>query len=100
MLGFALRRMRTTTAAFACLGVLGIGGGVTYALTAAPASTAPSITSHPPALTNSSSASFGFTSDQPRVTFRCARDGGALAACTSPKSYALLPDGAHTFSVR
>jgi hypothetical protein len=44
-------------------------------------------------------ASFTF-SGEPGASFKCALDGAALAACTSPTSYTGLPDGAHTFRVR
>ncbi len=50
--------------------------------------------------TNSTSASFDFSSDEPGSTFECAIDGGAWGACTSPKSYAGLLDGGHSFEVR
>jgi hypothetical protein len=60
---------------------------------------APTITSSPAALTNSSSASFSFTGEA-GATFSCQLDGGGFASCTSPKPYAALPDGSHTFQVR
>jgi hypothetical protein len=58
------------------------------------------IDSEPASLTNSASATFGFSSDDANATFECKLDGGNFSACASPKSYAGLSDGAHTFSVR
>jgi hypothetical protein len=60
---------------------------------------APTITSHPPHPSNSHDASFAFTDGEPGVTFLCKVDGGSYAACSSPKTYAALADGSHTFSV-
>jgi Bacterial Ig domain/Fibronectin type III domain len=61
---------------------------------------AANITSSPPDPSNSSSASFSFMSDDPNATYQCSLDNSAWAACTSPKAYTGLADGAHTFSVR
>ncbi|HET7478984.1 MAG TPA: hypothetical protein VFJ72_05645 [Rubrobacteraceae bacterium] len=52
----------------------------------------------PSSITNSTSASFGFSSEA-NATFQCSLDGAALSACTSPKSYTSLPNGSHTFRV-
>ena len=58
----------------------------------------------PNALTNSSAASFGFSGDDGAgsgvASFECRRDGGAWAACPSPKEYTGLSEGAHSFEVK
>ncbi|HTZ06674.1 MAG TPA: DUF4082 domain-containing protein [Gaiellaceae bacterium] len=60
---------------------------------------APSITSHPDALTSSSSAGFSF-SDDPFTHFACSLDGGAFTTCDGgSSSYTGLADGSHTFTV-
>jgi hypothetical protein len=59
-----------------------------------------SIASGPSGLTNSASASFGFSATKAGSTFECKLDAGAYGACTSPKAYSGLANGSHTFSVR
>ncbi len=59
-----------------------------------------SIASGPSGTVKSASASFGFSATQAGSSFECKLDAGAWGACTSPKSYASLADGLHTFSVR
>jgi hypothetical protein len=57
------------------------------------------ITGAPTSLSNSTSASFSFVSSEPASTFQCRLDSSAFSACTSPKSYNTLSQGAHTFAV-
>jgi Bacterial Ig-like domain len=59
-----------------------------------------SVDSGPPALANSASASFAFSSNDAGSTFACKLDAGAYAPCTSPKAYSGLANGSHTLSVR
>lgn len=57
------------------------------------------ITTAPPASSNSSGATFAFTTgDATSVT--CQLDGSAPAACTSPVTYSGLLDGSHAFTLR
>jgi glucose/arabinose dehydrogenase len=58
------------------------------------------IDSGPSGTVSNSSASFTFSSSEANSTFECSLDKGAYSACTSPKSYANLASGSHTFSVR
>ena len=58
-----------------------------------------SMTSGPPSLTRSSSASFGFSSE-PGARFQCSLDGAAFTSCASPKSYTGLTSKTHNFRVR
>jgi hypothetical protein len=58
-----------------------------------------SIASGPAGTVSSQSASFAFASER-RARFECQLDGGAWAACDSPKSFSALTEGSHVFAVR
>jgi hypothetical protein len=53
----------------------------------------------PPELTESTSARFTFSADEPAV-FECSFDGSAFTACASPAEYPALTAGPHAFRVR
>ena len=57
------------------------------------------ISSAPPALTKSASATFTFRANE-AATFECALDAAAFAPCTSPHQLTGLTHGAHAFHVR
>ena len=63
-----------------------------------------SISASPASVVNSTSASFTFSGSDTGggsvALYECSLDGGAYAACTSPKSYTGLSAGSRTFSVR
>jgi len=58
------------------------------------------ITSGPSGTVGSPNASFIFSSNESGSTFQCRLDSGAFSSCSSPKAYAGLADGAHSFAVR
>jgi hypothetical protein len=59
----------------------------------------PTIDTKPPNPSYSTSATFTFSDTTSPVTFLCSLDGGAYAACISPKTYTGLTNSSHTFSV-
>jgi hypothetical protein len=58
------------------------------------------LTDKPPAITNQTTANFSFVSNKSGSTYRCSLDGAGLSNCTSPRVYAGLGDGSHTFAVQ
>ncbi len=58
------------------------------------------IDSGPSGTVGSDSANFAFSSNPEGSAYECSLDGGSYAGCTSPKDYAGLADGSHTFQVR
>jgi len=70
---------------------------VTFSNTTLPETT---IDSGPSGTVPSASASFSFSSNTAGSTFECKLDGAAFASCSSPRQYAGLTEGSHTFSVR
>ncbi|MBI2061973.1 MAG: hypothetical protein HYT87_19710 [Nitrospirae bacterium] len=58
------------------------------------------ISTAPASATNSTSASFSFTSPDTGAAFECELDTAGFAACVTPKAYTGLAAGSHTFKVR
>ena len=58
------------------------------------------ITAQPNDPSNVTGPSFSFNSSEGGSTFECQLDGGGWSSCSSPKSYAGLTQGSHTFQVR
>src|SRR5215468_2668870 len=58
------------------------------------------ISSGPSGSVTSTTATFAFVSNEASATFECRLDGGAWAACSSPRSYTALLIGPHQFDVR
>lgn len=58
------------------------------------------IDSHPDANTNSTSATFTFSSIDESAVFQCSLDDADYATCTTPQDYTSLALGVHTFAVK
>jgi hypothetical protein len=54
----------------------------------------------PSGLVNRRDAVVGFGASEPGSSFQCSLDGGVMAPCSSPASFAGLGDGSHTVRVR
>jgi hypothetical protein len=74
-------------------------GEATYIWTIETRPPTAAVASGPAALSNSRSATFAFTADEPS-SFECRVDDRSFEPCTSPATYQGLGDGAHTFAVR
>jgi hypothetical protein len=74
-------------------------GQDSYAWTVETRAPTGAVSSGPARLTNSRSATFLFSADEPS-SFHCQLDGGSFLPCTSPASFQGLADGPHAFSVR
>lgn len=70
-----------------------------YAWTVETRAPSVAVSSGPAPLTNSRSATFVFSADEPS-SFHCQLNGGSFLPCASPASYQGLADGPHAFSVR
>ena len=57
------------------------------------------ITEHPAELTNDTTPTFRFISDEPGATFRCAVDDAEFVVCGSPHTTDVLGEGSHVFNV-
>jgi RNA polymerase sigma factor (sigma-70 family) len=60
----------------------------------------PGRTTAPPASTTATTATFSFAANEGGVTYSCALDGAAFAACTSPTVVSGVAVGNHVFAVR
>jgi Big-like domain-containing protein len=80
------------------IGNVGVAATYTWTIDTSPPDT--TITSSPANPSNSTSPSFSFSSSESGSTFQCSLDGAAFAGCTSPRAYAGLAPGSHTFQVK
>ncbi len=70
-----------------------VGTPITYTWTVDLTPPSTDVTSKPPPLTNSTTATFAFSSPDPTAKFRCSLNGAAPLPCTSPVIYTGLSDG-------
>jgi hypothetical protein len=58
------------------------------------------VTAQPPSLTNSTTATFAFTSPDPTAAFRCSLNGSPPQPCASPVVYTGLADGTRSLLIQ
>jgi hypothetical protein len=75
------------------------GPDIAYGWTIETRSPTAAVTLAPAALSNTRSAAFGFSADEP-ATFECKLDEQGFQPCSSPTGYQGLSDGPHVFAVR
>jgi hypothetical protein len=75
------------------------GPDIAYGWTIETRSPTAAVTLAPAALSNTRSAAFGFSADEP-ATFECKLDEQGFQPCSSPVVYEGLSDGPHVFAVR
>lgn len=75
------------------------GPDVAYGWTIETRSPTAAVTLAPASLSNTRSATFGFSADEP-ATFECNLDQRGFEPCSSPATYQGLGDGQHGFGVR
>ena len=94
----AVSSTQRITAAFTAGDGLHLPGSATtrFVVSGPPQTT---ITAKPPRITTSTKASFSFTPLRDGTTFRCKLDTTRTGRCHSPKRYAQLRSGKHTFTV-
>lgn len=78
----------------------GIPPSNTYTWTVDLTPPATQVTGRPPALTNSTTATFTFTSPDSTATFRCSLNGAPAQQCTSPVVYSGLADATRSLLIQ
>src|SRR5262249_20137395 len=77
-----------------------LGAISSYTLTILDDDVETTITSGPPANSNSTTATFSFGASKAGATFECQLDGAAFAACPATATFSGLAQGPHTLAVR
>ncbi len=88
----------TATATNAAGNVSPASNTVNFTIDTTPPDT--TIDSGPSGDTDSSDATFNFSSNEDDVTYECSLDGGAFTPCTDPVTFTNLAEGTHTLEVR
>jgi hypothetical protein len=76
------------------------GSSATYTWTVDLTPPTTEVTAQPPSLTNSTTATFAFTSPDPTAGFRCSLNGSPPQPCTSPVVYTGLADASRSLLIQ